>query len=292
MQRAMKRIDGESDAEYEKRMNRARYGLEGEDRVNFHLNGLNLPVVCLSDVRIETQEGNAQADFIVLSKAKIFIIEVKNLYGNVRVNQNGEVIRIIPRKNGIEEEGMPNPFTQTKRQMLIFQNFLAMNGYYMDFDYLIVMGNPHTAIYFEKDPYPIIRYDNLRSYFETRIDSDCSSAVFTRLIEIGEFIKSKDKTKEYYAFDMIHKKMMTDVKSAPIFKGKDLMLYEEILEFRRKLAQERKLPVCNIFLNRDAEWMVKLKPRTPDELMSIPGIKYRKYMLFGEAILAIIRKYQ
>lgn len=292
MQRAMIRINGETDEEYRRRTNNARYGLEGEDRVNYQLNNLYLPLVCLYDVRIEEDFGGAQADFIVISKEKIYILEVKNLYGNVKVTKSGDVIRVIPRKNQIEEEGMDNPFTQTHRQMMMFKRLLDNNGYHMEFEYLIVMGNPHTAIYFEGDKYPMIRYDNIINFFESKIDQNCTISEFNKLIEIGEFIKSKNKIKEFHSFDQMHKKLTTDSNSAPKFVGKDLELYEEILEFRRKLGKERNLPLCNIFLNSDAENMVKLKPKTPAELMNIPGIKYRKYLLFGEAILAIIQKYR
>ena len=85
--------------------------------------------------------------------------------------------------------------------------------------------------------------------------------------------------------------MVTKTNNNPNFTGKDLLLYEDLLEYRRNLAIEKKMPLCNIFLNREAEQMVLLKPKNAEELMSIPGIKTKKFLLFGEDVLAIIKKY-
>ena len=292
LQRVMIKVPGETDAEDKRRIKISRYGIEGEDRVHYQLKNIYLPMVALSDVRIEEQFGNAQADFVVISSKKVFILEVKNLYGNIRVNQDGEVIRVIPKNDHIEEEGMENPFTQTKRQALLFQRLLTGNGYNLAIDYLIVMGNPRTAISFEGKKYPLIRHDKLKEYFENIVENTCTIQEFQKLVEIGEFIKSRNKERDFKIFDVMHNNMVSQSNQAPLFNNKDLELYEELLEFRRRLAKERGIPMCNIFLNRDAENMVLKKPKTPEELMNIPGIKYKKYLLFGEEVLAIIKKYQ
>lgn len=291
MQRAELRIKGETDKEYERRKKISRYGIEGEQRVYFQLIKMNLPMIILSDVRISEPYGTAQADFIVITKKKIIIIEAKNLFGNIKVNAKGDVTRIINRRGYIEECGMENPFNQVEGQAAVFQKLISYNSYTLPVDYIIVMANPETVIYTENDNYPIIRYDKLRTYFENEVETACTVPEFNKLVRIGEFIKSKHKQRDYYAYDTVHKHIENSLHEAPDFVGDDLRLFEEIVEYRRHLAEERRIPACNIFINEVAKQLVIRKPKNPVELMRIPGIKEKKYLLFGEDILAIIRKY-
>src|SRR5690606_19079877 len=140
LQRNLIRVDGETEQEYEKRIKIAKYGLEGEDRVYYQLKNIHLPLVCLSDLRIKGIYGSAQADFVVISKGCIFLIEVKNLYGSVKVTDEGDVIRVIPRGKNYEYEGMENPFTQISRQSYIFKTLLNQNSIDAQIETLIVMG--------------------------------------------------------------------------------------------------------------------------------------------------------
>jgi superfamily II DNA helicase RecQ len=291
LQRVVERVEVESDEEYECRVRIARYGIEGEDRANYQLKNVLLPIVVLSDLRIDEEYGSAQADFIVINKSHVYIIEVKNLFGSVRVNTKGDVIRIIPRKTHVEEEGMENPFTQTKRQARIFERLLKDNGYNHSVDILIVMGNPRTAIYQEESQFPIIRYDQLNAYFTNKMSKYCTTEEYDKMIEIGEFVLSRNKERDFNDFNIMKKKFEDHNQPLPKFNEKDMKLYEEILECRRKISKVKKIPICNIFLNRDAENMVIYKPKNKEEFIKIPGIKLRKFLLCGQEIIEIIKRY-
>ena len=130
-----------------------------------------------------------------------------------------------------------------------------------------------------------------RIVVDSVVDDNCTVLEYNKLIEIGEFVNSRHKGRNYNAYQKVHKAMVTKTNNNPNFTGKDLLLYEDLLEYRRNLAIEKKMPLCNIFLNREAEQMVLLKPKNAEELMSIPGIKTKKFLLFGEDVLAIIKKY-
>lgn len=84
MQRIITKVYGETEAEYCHRVKIAKYGLEGEDCVNYQLQKIYLPIVCLSNVRIKREYRSAQADFVVISKDKIFILEVKIYLGALK----------------------------------------------------------------------------------------------------------------------------------------------------------------------------------------------------------------
>lgn len=291
LQRNVHRIEGESDAAYARRVKIAKYGLIGEDNAYYQLKTIRLPMVCLSDVRLCENYGTAQADFVIVSKDCIFLLEVKNLYGSVRVTDEGDVIRIIPRGSNFEHEGMENPFTQINRQAEVFKIFFDQNQILLPIKTLIVMGNPKTSIFHDGKVYPIIKYDKLRDYFETQVSKECSIGEFDYLLEIGELLKLAHKERFYNDFEELKTKMDSYNKYQTKLEGEDLLLYEDLLELRRKIAKRLGWPLCNIFLNRDAVNLVMYKPINKEQFTSIPGFKERKYMLCGEEIIAIIKKY-
>lgn len=291
LQRNTHRVNGESDAAYAKRVKIAKYGLEGEDNAYYQLKNIRLPIVCLSDIRLSENYGSAQADFVVISKDNIFLIEVKNLYGSVRVTEEGDVIRIIPRGNDFEHEGMANPFTQIRRQADIFKIFFEQNQILLPIKTLIVMGNPRTSIFLDGKSYPIIRYDKLIEYFEKNVSRECSLGEYDYMLEIGEILKLSHKERFYNDFETLRTKMEAYNQYQPELEGDDLLLYEEILELRRQIAKRLGWPLCNVFINRDAVNLVIRKPVNKEQFVSIPGFKERKYMLCGEEIIALIIKH-
>lgn len=291
MQRIITKQLGETEAEYQYRIKIAKYGLEGEDRVNYQLENIYLPIICLSNVRIKEEFGSAQADFIVISKNKVFIIEVKNLFGSVRVNNEGDVIRMIPRRYHVEEEGMANPFTQTHKQAIVFKQFLNKHGYHISIDILVVMGNPRTSILQGKNKYPIIRYDQLSNYFEKQLSKECNKDEYNKMIELGHLLKENNKEILFNNYNVMHKRFVKHNRQLPNLSKEDLILYEEILECRRKIAKFKQIPICNVFLNRDAESLVLYKPTTKEEFVMVPGFKEKKYLLCGQEIIEIIKKH-
>lgn len=290
LERAGVRIEGESDKEYTKRLKNARYGIEGEDKVNFQLVNTSLPIVCISDLRVSEEFGSAQADFIVIGYKKVFIIEVKNLFGSIKVTKDMEVIRLIPRINYIEEEGINNPFVQVERQRKVFENLIHS----FDEEYLvlplIVMGNPRTAIFFEKDEYPLIRYDYIEKYLSNYLSSNVNEEEYLNLIKLGEYLVSRNKVKDFNDFNVIKNRMLNRFNDVMLI-GDQKELYLELLEERKRISKLKNIPVCNVFNDVDALNLVRFLPKTREEMILIPGIKLRKYLMFGPEVIEIIKKY-
>lgn len=290
MRRSITRVPGENERDYLHRVKLAKYWLEGEERVNYELENIYLPIVCLSNVRIECNHESAQADFIVITKDKIFILEVKNLFGNIKVTKNGDVIRLLPRKYYIEEVGMENPFTQTQKQAVIFSKFLKFKGYNIPFEILVVMANPKTSIYLEGS-YPMIRYDKINNFFQNKVSPKCSIEEYQKMVEIGKLLKDNHKDRFFNDFEVMKRRFEKHNRPLPNLSNDDLILYEELLEYRRKKAKEKNIPACNIFHNKDVEMLVKYKPINKFEFIRVPGFKERKYVLYGKDIIEIIKKY-
>lgn len=131
-----------------------RAGEAGESRVMFELENSHLDMVILQDLYLEYGGLTAQIDFLVLTRQRNFVIECKNLYGNIRVNERGDFVRTF---NGGKEEGFYSPITQNQRHIDLIhdlkrcdRNLLAnlmLDGEFSDrYRSLVVLANPKTIL--------------------------------------------------------------------------------------------------------------------------------------------------
>lgn len=74
-------------------INRVEAGIAGEKQVHFELENSHIPMYVLHDLFIEDNGLKAQIDYVVITKRNVYIIECKNLYGNIEINSNGSFIR-------------------------------------------------------------------------------------------------------------------------------------------------------------------------------------------------------
>ena len=68
-------------------------GIVGEDRILFELKNSHLPLVVIHDLHLEFEGLTAQIDFLVLTRRRNFVLECKNLYGDISVNARGDFVR-------------------------------------------------------------------------------------------------------------------------------------------------------------------------------------------------------
>ena len=147
-------------------------GAAGEQKVLFELMNSHMPMAVLHDLRIEHEGLSAQIDFLVLTPQRSFVLECKNLYGDIEVNERGEFIR----KTGRGREGMYSPITQNKRHLDLIRSLrkeakglltgIAFEANYDDlYRGLIVLANPKTVLDSRRAPKEIggkiIRADQL-----------------------------------------------------------------------------------------------------------------------------------
>lgn len=87
-------------------------GIIGEENILFELKHSNMDMIVLHDIYIETHSGlGAQIDFIVITAKIIFLIECKNLVGNIEIDSNGAFIRTIFYGHTKQKEGIYSPIT-------------------------------------------------------------------------------------------------------------------------------------------------------------------------------------
>lgn len=262
-----------------------KYGLIGEERVAYQLRMCNSDIICLYNVIIRVSSEKVQFDFLVVSPVGIYIVEVKNLLGNIYINKNEEVQRLIYKKDGMEVCGMENPFVQLRRQKELLQKFLIKNGYEIEVKMLLIMANPKTVICNESDNDSILKFDILTEILEKDIGN---KRLNEREMEIANFILGNNIIYDYKLIGKIKKGIHDQY--IPSFKNRiDEELYIKILEFRKEYGIVHNIPFCNVFTNKDAEQLVICKPKNKEEFVRVKGFKEKKFHLFGEEIIKIFK---
>lgn len=78
-------------------------------------------IFILNDVRVSTDDDNAQIDHLIVYPAGVVIVESKSVGGEMTVNTHGEWIRVI----GSKKSGMPSPITQARTQARVLKKYLS-----------------------------------------------------------------------------------------------------------------------------------------------------------------------
>lgn len=204
-------------------------GIAGETNILFELKNSNMDLVILHDIYIETEEGqSAQIDFVVIAPKITYLIECKNLYGNIEINAKGDFIRNMQYGGKWHKEGIYSPITQNMRHMEILKeccaekkNLIMGFGFRKYFDNfyksLIVLANPKTVVNDRYAPKEIknqvLRADQLVAVIK-KMEADSGEIASSKkqMKERAESLLSKtsEKRKDYVEK---YKKIIEKVKS-------------------------------------------------------------------------------
>ena len=158
------------------------YGITGENNIAFELKNSHMPMYILHDIYLEDGDLNAQIDYLVFTRKICFVIECKNLVGNIEINNAGDFVREMEFSGKKKKEGIYSPITQNKRHLELMKkmkvdskaNILIkfMAGKYFEHAYkpIVVLANPKTILnakFAKKDVKDqVIRADQLVSYIK------------------------------------------------------------------------------------------------------------------------------
>lgn len=192
------------------------YGIQGERQIAFELKNSHTPMYILHDIYLEDGELSAQIDYIVVTKKLCFLIECKNLYGNIEINSNGDFIRTLEFGGRKKKEGIYSPITQNERHLELLKKIktdskgniltrLGFQKYFYDFHKaIVVLANSKTVLnarYAKKEiKDKVIRADQLVTYIKEQYRLSKELEVSDeRLREWAEsFLKlHKDVKKDY-----------------------------------------------------------------------------------------------
>jgi hypothetical protein len=140
----------------------------------------------LQDLYYEWGDLTAQIDFLVVTRKINFMIECKNLFGDIEITNTGDFVRTMEYGGKKHKEGLYSPVTQNKRHMDLFREMraesksaLSKSMYLRWFDTfnksVIVLANPKTVLNVRRAPKDIvaqvIRSDQLVSHMKKAIDA-------------------------------------------------------------------------------------------------------------------------
>ena len=200
--------------ELEKEIKITQAGIVGEDNIMYELKNSGMDLVVLHDLYLQAGDLSAQIDFFVISPKINFIIECKNLYGNIEINSKGDFIRTYTINGRTIKEGIYSPITQNERHLRVAQakqlensGFLLKASNRLFFENfhksLVVLANPKTVLndrYAPKEVrQKVFRADQLvRVIKEMNAASKEVKSSFSEMVEIGN--KWLERCTEYDGF--------------------------------------------------------------------------------------------
>lgn len=183
-------------------------GIAGENRIMFELKNSHMPLYALHDIRLAKDNLAAQIDFLVITKYCIFVIECKNLYGDIEVNSRGEFTRTIFYGSYRKHEGLYSPITQNQRHLDLLREIrceakkniltkaLFLSNFENAYQGVVVLANEKTVLnarYAKRElTSQIVKVDQLLSYMKAKNASSKQDATsYWAMKNLADFYLAK-----------------------------------------------------------------------------------------------------
>lgn len=172
-----------------------KYGMAGEESLAFELRNSHLPLIVIHDLYLQHGDLSAQIDYLIISRRFSLVLECKNLYGDITINDKGDFIRGMQYAGRFHKEGIYSPVTQLQRHMDLLKQMgtTEANGgaigratfkHYFEDNYkpLVVLANPKTVLHDKYAPKDVkaqvIRADRLIETIK-RLEDESKNALLT-----------------------------------------------------------------------------------------------------------------
>ncbi len=277
-------------------LKKLKYGAIGENNIYYELKNSFIPMVCLHDIRIEYKDVVAQIDFVIITTKHIYVIESKNLIGDITITKNGEFIRNKKNTYGkvVSKEGMYSPIVQNERHINILSELLKDKLSYKNklkrIESLVVIANPKTII--NKDFAPkeisnkIIRHDQLISVISNMEKNKNIDWVFIEedMMDISNCLLEHHKEID---IDYTKKYSLSNIEDNKTINEDEIR--NNLKEFRLNKSKEENLKAYMVFNNETMEQIISLMPKNLEELQMVKGFGDVKVQKYGNDILSIIK---
>ena len=279
-----------------------KYGIQGENKILYELKNSHIPMYILHDINLEYKDYKAQIDFIILTKKNYYIIECKNLYGNISIDNKGNFYRI----NNKNKVGIYNPITQLDRHINIIRRYIEDRNNFIGklivkkiFDSMyhgiVVLANDNTVV---EDKYApknvknkVIRADQLIEYIkyiEKNTDSYASSEkdIISSCNNILALCKKEEIIAEEIPLLNINEDITDNNKTINI--NNDDEIRTNLKKYRLNKSKELNYKPYFIFSDKTLEELINKKPKNKVELKQIEGFGDKKIEMYGIDIIKII----
>ena len=281
------------------------YGIKGEEQIAFELKNSHMPMYVLHDLYLEYEDLSAQIDYLIITRKGIFVIECKNLWGDITVNNNGDFVRSMNLGGKVVKEGIYSPITQNKRHLEIIKKVRGQDKgaltrvffekyFYEMYHSIVVLANPKTILNTKYAPKEIkdqvIRADQLIEYIKkvnTKINATPSND--KEMKALAEYFLSKHKVKEI-TYHKKYESLVEEESDKSVEHSDDIdLLIQKMKAYRLKQSREDKVKPYYIFTDKQMIEVIERRPNTIDELMSISGFGEVKCGKYGDQILEILK---
>lgn len=158
-------------------------GIAGEQQVRFELENSHIPMYVLHDLYLEHNGLTAQIDYLIITHYHQYIVECKNLFGDIEINSNGDFIRTVTYGRYKKKEGIYSPITQNRRHLELIKELrgaeknvltkvLFDKNFYENYQSVVVLSNPKTVLnarFAKKEVKDqVIRADQLAEYIRAK----------------------------------------------------------------------------------------------------------------------------
>lgn len=279
----------------------------GENNVAFELRNSGIPMYVIRDLHLSIDGLSAQIDFLVITRKINFVIECKNLIGDIFIDKNGNFIRKYKINGRTIEEGFYSPVTQSQRHLEIIKkirmqdkkNFLTRRFFENNFDEvyqsIIVLANPKTILTnkaIDKNiTKKVIRADQLARYIkEKNKESKLVESNDEQMSEIAFIFKNLDcPTKTDYLLKYKNN-IENSIEEDEIIDhsiNKDELI-GKLKNYRLEKSRQEKVKPYFLFNDKQMEDLIEKMPKTKDELKNVSGFGDVKVEKYGEDILKLL----
>lgn len=171
----------------EEQIKYAEAGLLGEKQIVFELKNSGMDMYVLHDIYLEKGDLSAQIDFLLITRRHLYVIECKNLFGNIEIDAKGNFIRHMNFGKTYKKEGVYSPITQNQRHLNVLKevrreaksgSFLGLSEKIFEstfdenYQSIVILANPKTVLNDKNAPKEIknrvIRADQLIAFIKAK----------------------------------------------------------------------------------------------------------------------------
>lgn len=282
-------------------------GLAGENEIAYQLEKSNIGMYVLRDIKLKYENLTAQIDYIIITPIYIYLVECKNLVGNIMVNENGDFINEYTIKGKKVRKGMYSPLRQVEAQREVLRKIWVSNASKFTkliasswFNYyrrtLVVAANPETILNTSKAPKEIkskvLRADalvrKLKTDFENRRSDDVIDSQKAMEKTAQSYIDISFKDEENYYEYYKNKFCSNNFINKNVDKVDELK--NKLIEFRKERSKELNIPAYYVFTNYELDELIELKPKTIEELKNSKVLSSIKLKTHGAQIVDLFNK--
>lgn len=309
---------------------RLEYGIEGEKNIAFELKNSHMPMYILHDIFLSDGELEAQIDYLIFTKKICFVVECKNLIGNIKITNGGDFVRLLDYRDNGKNKGIYSPITQNRRHLELMKkmekdrkkNILSKAVFDQTFDKryksIVVLANPQTIIdykYAKKEiREQIVRSDRLIEYIkESYKESNIKEVTDSKMLEWANFYlelhieAEKDYISKYDCYRVSQNEntvLESDIKKCEDLEraeGRNLYskdneiekteIFQKLRAYRLRKSREEKIKPYYIYNDSQLKELIVKMPASLEELKKVNGFGEVKAEKYGNEILDILSEF-